>query len=125
MRIDPRSPQGRDPLVTRLLRDEYAAPTDPAYWTALERRILSRIVGAGRPAVEWWEVFAGWTRGGLVAASIAAAAAAAAMFQTRAAEARVAYEAVVETPPVLPGSRVLRTAGVSEREATLRYVTAY
>ena len=126
MTSDARVPDDRDPDVTRLLRAVYEPPADSAYWEGLERRILARVATAGAaPAAEWWDAFAGWTRAGLVAASLAAAAAVAAMIQTRAAEARVAYEAVVETPPVLPGPRALRTLGVSEREATFRYVTAY
>jgi len=124
MTIDPRLPDDRDPEATELLREAYRAPTDPTYWAGLERRIMARVAG-GAPPAEWWEAFAGWTRAGLIAAGIAAAAALAAMLQTRAAESRIAYEAVVEASPVLPGARVMRTAGVSERESTLRYLTAY
>jgi hypothetical protein len=121
----PRAPSGdgRDPHITSLLRSAYQAPQDPSYWEGLEARIMSRVTGA-RPA-EWWDVLAQWTRAGLLAAGVAAVAALAAAWQTRAAEARVAYEVVAKTPPVLPGQRAAHTAGASEREAALRYVTAY
>ena len=34
-------------------------------------------------------------------------------------------EVVAETPPVLPSQRAAYTAGASEHEAALRYITAY
>jgi hypothetical protein len=114
---------GRDPRITQLLRAEYLAPQDPSYWQGLESRVMARVTGA-RPT-EWWDVLAQWSRAGLLAAGLAAAAALAAARQTRAAEARVAYEVVAESPPVLPSQRAAYTAGASEREAALRYVTAY
>ena len=123
MTIDPRVPDDRDPDVTRLLRAAYEQPADPTYWEELEQRILARVTAA--PSAEWWEAFAGWTRAGLLAAGIAAAVATAAMFQTRAAEVRVAYEAVVETPPVLSGVPATRASGVSDRDATLRDAEPY
>jgi hypothetical protein len=126
MTTDARVPDDRDRDLTRLLRAAYEPPADPAYWEGLERRILARATAGGlAPAAEWWEAFAGWTRVGLIAAGLAAAVAAAAMFQTRAAAVRVAYEAVVETPPLLSGAQTMRTAGASERHATLRYTAPY
>jgi hypothetical protein len=126
MTTDARVPDGRDPDVTRLLRAAYEPPADPAYWEGLERRILARVTAAGAaPAAEWWEAFAGWTRAGLIAASLAAAVTTAAMFQTRAAAVRVAYEAVVESPPLISGAQTMRTVGVSERDPTLRYTAPY
>src|SRR5215207_1524290 len=126
MTTDARVPDDRDPDVIRLLRAAYQPPADPTYWEGLERRILARVAAAGAaPAPEWWEAFAGWTRAGLIAAGFAAAVTTAAMFQTRAAAVRVAYEAVVETPPLLSGAQTMRPAGVSERDATLRYTAPY
>ena len=126
MTTDARVPDGRDPDVTRLLRAAYEPPADPAYWEGLERRILARVTAAGAaPAAEWWEAFAGWTRAGLIAASLAAAVTTAAMFQTRTAAVRVAYEAVVESPPLISGAQTMRTVGVSERDPTLRYTAPY
>ena len=126
MTTDPRVPDDRDPDVTRLLRAAYQPPADSTYWEALERRILARVTAAGAaPAAEWWEAFAGWTRAGLVAAGLAGVVTAAAMFQTRAAAVRVAYEAVVETPPLLSGAQTIRTAGVADHGATLRYTAPY
>ena len=126
MTTDARVPDGRDPDVTRLLRAAYEPPADPAYWEGLERRILARVTAAGAaPAAEWWEAFARWTRAGLIATSLAAAVTTAAMFQTRAAAVRVAYEAVVESPPLISGAQTMRTVGVSERDPTLRYTAPY
>src|SRR5215208_2557351 len=121
-----RGPDDRDPEVTRLLRAAYEPPADSTYWQGLERRILARVAAAGAaPAAEWWEAFAGWTRAGLIAAGLAGVVAAAAMFQTRAAAVRVAYEAVVETPPLLSGVQTMRTAGVADHGATRRYTAPY
>ena len=114
----------RDPRVTRLLREEYRAPSDPAYWDALESRILGYVLATPPTSAEWWEAFAGWTRAGLVAAALATAVALSAMLQSRDVEARVAYEAVVEQPhaATLATARLGRTTGSPEREATFRYV---
>ena len=113
----------RDPRVTRLLREEYRAPSDPAYWDGLESRILAYVRATPPAAAEWWEAFAGWTRVGLVAAAVAVAVALSALLRTRDVEARVAYEAVVEQPPAtLASARLGRTAGAPEREADFRYV---
>ena len=112
----------RDPRVTRLLREEYRAPADPAYWGALESRIMGYVL-ATPPAAEWWEAFAGWTRAGLVAAALATAVALSAMLQSRKVEAHVAYEAVVEhSPAALQTARLARAASESEHQATFRYV---
>jgi hypothetical protein len=124
------SGDGRDPRITNLLRAAYRAPDDPAYWGALEARIVARVLGADARPTEWWDAFAGWTRAGLLAAGVVAAIALAAAFETRAEEARVAYEAVVEAPPLLAGQRAVRAASArlpraDAREATLRYVIAH
>ena len=113
----------RDPRVTRLLREEYRAPADPAYWAGLESRILAYVLATPPAAAEWWEAFAGWTRVGLAAAVVATAVALSALLRTRDVEARVAYEAVVEHSPVtLATARLSRGASETERQATFRYV---
>ncbi|HKG91915.1 MAG TPA: hypothetical protein VKA84_08500 [Gemmatimonadaceae bacterium] len=120
----------RDDELTRVLREEYGAPSDRAYWDSLEARVLARTLarpaaaGAGAAALtdEWWEPFAGWVRAGLVAACAAVLTAAAALAYTRSAEARLAYESVLETPLPLPSQVAASTPGLSAREATLRYV---
>ena len=143
MRRDNMLPFGRrEDELTRLLREEYGPPSDPSYWASLEARTLAHVLGrgsadgtlavAGAPggasggaaaaSDEWWEPFAGWVRGGLVAACAAVLVAAAALAYTRSEEARLAYESVLETPLPLPSQIVASTPGLSAREATLRYV---
>ena len=71
--------------VTRQLRERYAAPTGE-YWDGLEARIMAAVT-AGRVAVtdaaEWWQVLAGWARGGLVAATLAVVVAGSAALHAR------------------------------------------
>jgi hypothetical protein len=114
-------------LVTRLLRDAYALPDDPAYWDRLEARIMARIAPTPAWAVTGWPAaFSVWARAGLAAACAAAVAAGVAAWTSRNLEARVAYETVLEGPtavfPVLSDSPFIN---VSEREATARYVLSH
>ena len=113
---------GRDDRVTRLLRDLVAAPADPEYWTALEARIMARVTGHA-PQLDWGQLFAGWARIGVAAAAVAVLAVGAVLVQTRASEARVAYEAVIDTPPA--ARAVLPSRGVTGREATLFFVVSH
>jgi hypothetical protein len=126
MTHDNRQPD-RDALVTAALRDIYAPPADPAYWAGLEARVLARVRAEGVEAPEWWQLLGGWARAGALAAGITALAAGAALLQTRAAEARAAYAAVVETTPAIPLAAVARgaEAPAEGREATLRYVITH
>ena len=65
-------PDGRDDDVTRELRSLYAAPTEDAYWQALQARILAAVSGAAPIAVEaWWAPLSRWSRTGAVAAALA------------------------------------------------------
>ena len=92
---------GRDEELARLLRPLYEAPASEEYWDGLQARILSRVGAAGAAApAEWWQVLNRWSRMGAAAAAVAAALAGAAWLQHRAAEARMAYEAVLTEPPV-------------------------
>ena len=116
-----------DPLRAAL-RDIYAPPADAAYWHGLEARVLARVRHGASDGNEWWQLLGGWARAGVVAAGLAATAAGATLMQTRAAEARVAYEAVVESTPSLPLTAVARGEGEAPadgREATLRYVISH
>ena len=118
---------GSDDPVRALLRDAYAPPADPAYWAELETRVMARVRQESDAALEWWQLLGRWSRAGAVAAGVGAIAAAAALFQLRAADARAAYEAVVETTPALPLTAVARTTTTPSdgREATLRYVITH
>lgn len=120
------SNKNADDRLVALLADQYAPPTDPAYWAGLESRITARIRQNVQP--EWWQVLGGWMSVGAVAAGVAAAMAGVALLQTRAADTRVVYRAVVESTPPLPLTTLTRTARADqsdEREATLRYVITH
>jgi hypothetical protein len=118
--FESRPPGGR---VLRALRAMYAAPQDPAYWDTLEAGILARL-SADAPGTggEWWSAIGDWARLGLVAAAAALIVGAATMVQSRETEARLAYEAVLETPPTAPLQEADLAAGLSKRDATLKYV---
>jgi hypothetical protein len=91
---------GRDEELARLLRPLYEAPAAEEYWDGLHARILQRVGASGESPAEWWYVLNRWRRMGAAAAALAAALAGAAWLQHRAAEARLAYEAVLSEPPV-------------------------
>jgi hypothetical protein len=111
-------PNGREDPVTGTLRELYAAPADPAYWQALEAKILSRIAQADA----WWQPYTEWVRVGLIAAGLSALLAGLALVRSREAEARMAYETIIETPRTLPQQLATETSPLPAREATLRYV---
>lgn len=122
MTYEPRiDPEGRDDDLTRALRRLYAPPADASYWETLEQRILARIAADA----EWWQPLAGWARVSLLAAAAALVIASLALTRTRAEEARIAFEAVIETPRT-PSLQMATEQGTvqREREATLRYVIA-
>jgi hypothetical protein len=109
-------PEGRDDWLTRALREMYAAPADAPFWAALEGRIMARIAEEDA----WWAPFAGWVRLGVVAAGVAAAAVGLAIADAREAEARLAYEVVVETPRTLEAQLVLGRARRPDAETAFR-----
>jgi hypothetical protein len=100
--------------AARVLRDEHGGPIDPGYWEALERRIMARIAGAGRPIrlVEsamgangvidlwsaWGSAFRAWARAGVLAASIAVLGAGVTLWRTRQLDTRTTYEMVLASP---------------------------
>ncbi len=114
-------PDGRDDDVTRALREIYSTPDDPAFWDALEARILARITSEGDA---WWLPFQEWVRTGLVAAGILVAAAALTLAQLNAEPRRQAGKSVIEQPRTLAHQMATETTPLPDREATLRLVTA-
>lgn len=69
-----------DPLVTALLREEYAAPREASYWSALTRSVVARAQtaqqaamarGAAPRVAPWWSGFGEWRQAGMVAAAAA------------------------------------------------------
>jgi hypothetical protein len=117
-----RGPDGPDEHTTHALREHYAAPRESGYWEALERRVMARVAG---DAGEWWLVFGGWIRAGIVAAGLAALVGGAALWQARTAEARVAYEAVIADPATSAEMAGTPRRAATEREATLRYLISH
>ena len=116
------TPHG-DERLTRALRSLYAPPAGAAYWDELESAIMSRVAGTSGAAA-WWSAFAGWVPLGVIAAGLAALLAGFAMRSARTAEARVAYEAIVQTSPLVP-DRAPVASPANEREATFRYLVTY
>jgi hypothetical protein len=114
------------PALTRLLRQAFATPEDPAYWERLEARIMAgvRRHASATPADHWAAAFNAWTRAGVAAAGIAALAAGLAAWSTRDTGSRVAYETVLDMPTA-PVQTDTRFIDVSEQEATVRYVFSH
>ncbi|MEJ7810391.1 MAG: hypothetical protein WKG32_08250 [Gemmatimonadaceae bacterium] len=112
-------PSGRDDDLTRALREMYAPPSDAGYWDAMEARIMAHI---SAEADAWWQPFRGWVRSGIVAAAAAAGLAGVAATHARQEEARVAFQAIVETPRTLPQQMATETGTLPTRDATLLYV---
>ncbi len=112
-------PQGRDDDLTQRLRAIYARPSDAAYWTALEARIMAHI---SEEVEGWWTPFREWVRVGLIAAGVAGIAAGAAAERAHDAQTSLAYRTVVETPRTLTAQIATQTGDQSSREATLQYL---
>jgi hypothetical protein len=116
-------PDGQDDEATGALRAAYAAPADAAYWEGLHRRIVDYVIAAEGG---WWTGLRAWRPLGFAAAAVALLAIGLGARDTRDAEARAAYEAVLDdTTPTSTFERVRRTAGLSENEAMLQYVLSY
>lgn len=114
-------PDRNDDDATRALRTMYAAPADPTYWDGLHARVMAYVLTAEGNG--WWSGFGSWTRLGAIAAALALVAVGLGNQEDRDAEARMAYEAVLDdTTPSNTYERVTRTAGLSERDAILAYV---
>ena len=122
MNYHERLPDRPDERVTAALRARFAAPADAEYWDALERRIMARVTSESG---EWWVVFGSWVQAGLIAAGLAGLVAGAALWQTRTAEARVAYEAVLDMPAAAAEIAGTPNRAQTEREATLRYLISH
>jgi hypothetical protein len=113
----------RDDDLTRELRSIYAAPTDVAYWGALERKIFARIADDGDsvPADLWWSVPERWLRIGLIAAGFALIVAGSLLLRTQAQVSRMAYDTVVE--PAIDAPTLAAREKLTEEQATLRALT--
>ncbi len=107
-----------DPL-TRLLRAEYAAPADPAYWEALEGKITRTLREAdGRSA---YLEFMPWARWTVAAAAVLAFTAGVLEWRMHEANERMAYRNVLNSSQ--PAARAaLERSEQPAREETLRYL---
>jgi hypothetical protein len=109
--------------LTEALRAQYAAPSDPGYWTALEARILAQVARGVRPD-GWWSALAGMTRPALAAAALLVLVAGAAVVHTRQLDARNAYSSVISAaPPSI--ETAARTSSVADGDATLDYLLSH
>ncbi|BAH37568.1 MAG TPA: hypothetical protein DGD08_15455 [Gemmatimonas aurantiaca] len=131
---DGRSP-GADPQVTAMLRTQYAAPQDDAFWTKQEQRImqslpqrLGKVVHELRPS--WWSGFselrtADLRTTGLVAATLALLAAGATFVRDQAANAQareLAAREVVESTQPLDDVMLTRVRPHLPADAPERYL---
>lgn len=100
----------RDPSLTLQLRSHLRPPADPAYWDALEGRIMARIAADGTATAAdadpgaWWEPFVEWRRAGIAAALAALLFGGAGVWYADSVESQLAYDVVVETPPAAYGA---------------------
>lgn len=113
----------REYELTEALREHYAAPSDPGYWSALEARILARVARGGH-AEGWWSALAEMARPALAAAAILVLVAGAAVVHTRSIDAREAYESVISAaPPSI--ETAARTSSVPDGDATIDYILSH
>lgn len=137
----PRDADSIDERTARAIHDAYLPPVaqgvaENAYWSALEKKIMSRVDGAGMIEREagWLSVLNGWSQVGLVAA--AALFAVGGLLSSRLGEPdeqvayeQVAYDTVVQksTPDAIstPAALINSFDKSSQRDAALQYVLSY
>jgi hypothetical protein len=107
--------------VTRGLRAMYAAPSDEAYWSELEARIMHRISSV---ELGWWSELDHWTRPALLAAAALLLACRAALVRAHEQEQATAYEALLAPVPG-PTEAVARPMLQDQRDGTVRYVLSH
>lgn len=109
---------GGDDELTRLLREEYAAPASPAYWEQLERRILRTLRESdGSVYLE----LVPWMRWAVAAAAMLAVTAGVLEWRSREADERTAYRNVLNSSQ--PAARAALEKGEQPaRDETLRYL---
>jgi hypothetical protein len=85
--------------VIETARQMYAAPADPAYWSALEAKVMARLAAVSAAPVRWWQVLNGWTHGGIVAAAMILAIVGALLMHVHREEMETAYDAILRPVP--------------------------
>ncbi len=108
-----------DGELTHALRQLYAAPDAPGYWSALEQRIMDRIAG-GESLDAWWSVPTQWVRIGLIAAGFALIVAGSLVLRARAEQRQMAYDSLLG--PTNGGPTLAIRDAQTERQATLNYI---
>ena len=115
----PLVPDDGDAQLASALRALYTAPDAPAYWSALEQRIMDRITcGEGFDA--WWVVPAQWARLGLIAAGFALIVAGSLFLRSRAEQRQMAYDSLLG--PGNGGPTIAIRDAQTERQATINYI---
>ncbi|MFN2636444.1 MAG: hypothetical protein ABR585_05430 [Gemmatimonadaceae bacterium] len=122
-----------DAELAEMLRVLYAPPAEGAYWSSLERRVITYVASHQESVlipVNWWTDLAAWAAPGMAAAALIFVAVGMLWSRDNDEDLRATYEAVTEpvTPDVLPGAIQVVTAphdGSSQREATFRYVLSH
>lgn len=112
-------PDDADAELTHVLRQLYAPPDAPGYWSALEQRIMDRIAG-GESLDAWWSVPTQWVRIGLIAAGFALIVAGSLVLRARAEQRQMAYDSILG--PSNGGPTLAIRDAQSERQATLNYI---
>lgn len=109
-----------DAALTSALRALYAAPTDDAYWDALEARILAHVA-RGDVSPSWWSALAEMARPGLIAAAGLILAASMALAHSRQLEVSSAYSSVISAAPssIEPATRA---ASVGDGDAAVHFL---
>jgi hypothetical protein len=114
-----------DDRLVSLMRESYTPPDavawPDAYWSGLERRIMSRV--AGEEEKSWWAELVPWARIGLAAAAAIFTLASVVTNRISAPEEHVAYEAVDEPDLSSASDEPIAAQYVSSDNdaATLRY----
>lgn len=125
-----------DERIAGAIRSAYAPPVEKgeaenAYWSALERRIMSRVNSGAfvERDAGWWSVLNGWSQVGLAAAAALVIVGGVISRHLGEPDEQVAYDAVVQKsmPDAISAPAALLTANdkTSERDAALQYVLSY
>ena len=121
MNNDMRGPElVRDDALTTELRALYAAPSDEAYWTTLEHRVMAAL----DEEESWYTVSERWLRAGLVAAAAIVLVAGGLFLRAQLRmERTMAYENVVEVEGL--NSALAQREPLSDDQVTLRRLTGH
>lgn len=121
MNNDMRGPElVRDDALTTELRALYAAPSDEAYWTTLEHRVMAAL----DDEESWYTVSERWLRAGLVAAAAVVLIAGGLFLRAQLRmERTMAYENVVEVEGL--NSALAQREPLSDAQVTLRRLTGH